>query len=330
MAERNTGKRRPGGFTLVEMLVVITIIAILAAIIIPVGLGALNTAKRASTGVEISDIMTGITRYVSDNGGEYPPSFGEAQAAGVTYADIFNGKVTGVTWQNTVLGRYVRKAYPKCSSRDIQYLFTMVADNLDQCSALPFWLNQTSADVKYPFTGPNKRSYFTMEEARLTQFGVIQSPPNAVPAIQPLPLYGFRARNDGESMYIYIEARHYRFHVNDDLSSNQTAKPVRPAAGTDFNSRLPEFSVRPWLRRAVVDANPLNPNNYVNGESYQLHCAGLDTRFSTDHSLLRKFPCGDTGLDYFGNQIPAAMFTDDKDNQTNFSDGNMISSVPAQ
>jgi prepilin-type N-terminal cleavage/methylation domain-containing protein len=321
--------RRRGGFTLVEMLVVVAIIAILAAILIPVANTALKYARRTSNGAEIADLGTAIERYKSENGGLYPPSFGEAQALGGSYANMFVNNVP-IPWRNSLLGRYVMKAYPKATPTDIQALFNM-ADNLDQGSALHFWLAETFDDPRYPFTGgPNgagapRRTYFAFDERRLTQ-GADN------PAFANTFFMWYRPRFAGESYYIYIEAKHYGAHINNNLATDQSGGRPRAGFGTDMNARTPDVSVRPWLKQQVVDTNPANPNNYVNGDTYQLFCAGLDSRFQSTPSngdMLRKFPCGDTGLDYGGNQIPYADFVDDRDNQTNFSEGKQIIDTPA-
>src|SRR5688500_17939929 len=124
------------GFTLVEMLVVIAIIAILAAILVPATIGALGAAKRAANATESASVVGAIERYKSENGNLYPPSFNEALPGGGTYAATYNNGAG--PWRNTALGRYLLKAYPKISNRDIAYMFQNLADNLDQCSALPF------------------------------------------------------------------------------------------------------------------------------------------------------------------------------------------------
>jgi len=113
MAERTPSRR--SGFTLVEMLVVITIIAILAAILIPAGNAAIRSARRAANGFEIAQLGEAIERYRSENGGIYPPSFGEG-GTNVTY---YQTQFSNGTWSNTRLGRYVMKAYPKASPSDI-------------------------------------------------------------------------------------------------------------------------------------------------------------------------------------------------------------------
>jgi type II secretory pathway pseudopilin PulG len=305
------------------MLVVIAIIAILAGILIPVANIAMNASKRAANGVDIADIMSALDRYKSENVGLYPPSFGEAQAQATptTYAAMY----AAGTHRNTILYRYLLKAYPKISDRDIAYMFTQAADQLDQCSALPFWLNQTSADPRYPFTGATKRSYLAMDERRLVPLNQVAAVPNIAPALQ---LYGYRPRHAGETMYIYIESRHYPVHVNPDLSTDHSSS-TRLAAGTDLNGRAPEFSIRPYLVQNPANALASNPANFVNGTGgYQLHCAGLDERFSANQNFLRKFPCGETGLDFSGAALPYGDFMDERDNQTNFSEGKTISDIP--
>ena len=48
------------GFTLVEILVVVAIIVILMAILIPVAMNAIAAARRAATGVEISQLKAAL------------------------------------------------------------------------------------------------------------------------------------------------------------------------------------------------------------------------------------------------------------------------------
>jgi prepilin-type N-terminal cleavage/methylation domain-containing protein len=307
--------RRPGGFTLVEMLVVIAIIAILAALLIPAASMAIGAARRARNGVEIASLVGAMSRYTSENGGLYPPSFGEGQAKGKTYATMLSDG----SYKNSDLYRYLIKAYPKISNTDIAYLFG-IADKMDQGSALVFWLSQTKADPRKPFTGPGEyRKYFEFEEARLVPFDTT------------IGSYGYKPPYAKESCYIYIESKHYQYHVAGTVTDNQAggSNPPPPAKAGSLSA---ENSVRPFLKQNRVDASADNPKNYMNSDTFQLFCAGLDGRFTAiaDPYYLRVYPGGETGLTAGGGAQDYTQYADDRDNQTNFSDGATLESKSAQ
>ena len=85
--------RRPrAGFTLVELLTVIAIIAILAAMLLPVLSAARTHAQRVKAHLEAVDIATAIEKYDSDYG-RFPVSSAVQAAAGTndfTYGWVFN------------------------------------------------------------------------------------------------------------------------------------------------------------------------------------------------------------------------------------------------
>lgn len=66
------GLANPGGFTLVEILIVLAIIGILAAILFPVFASARESARAASCASNLKQIALGMQMYALDNSGRLP------------------------------------------------------------------------------------------------------------------------------------------------------------------------------------------------------------------------------------------------------------------
>ena len=108
LPRRPVHKSRTSGFTLVEVLVAITIIGILAGILIPAITGAVRTAKEAAIRMEVGNIDQALEAYKLQYG-DYPPDFYD--------------------WDQ--VERHFRKAFPEIDSRELALLaqFTHVRDN---------------------------------------------------------------------------------------------------------------------------------------------------------------------------------------------------------
>ena|SRR5450631_2274501 len=65
------GRRRARGFTLIEIMVVVTILGILAALIVPRVVGRTDDARIAAARQDIATLMTALKVYRLDNG-RYP------------------------------------------------------------------------------------------------------------------------------------------------------------------------------------------------------------------------------------------------------------------
>lgn len=90
---------RLGGFTLVEMLVVIAIVVLLAMLMFPSAKGFLEKGQEADCVNNLRQLGTGLGLYVAENGG-YPPSA------------AFNGGFTGKNWWFTDAVQYMDGGSP--------------------------------------------------------------------------------------------------------------------------------------------------------------------------------------------------------------------------
>jgi prepilin-type N-terminal cleavage/methylation domain-containing protein len=102
----------PGrAFTLVELLTVIAVIAILAALLIPCLANAQRTAQRTSCLSNMRQIYAAYVFYATDHEGYIPPKF-EVKKKKLTASDITEGRVLNTLTQGiqTVLSTYIRDA----------------------------------------------------------------------------------------------------------------------------------------------------------------------------------------------------------------------------
>ncbi|MBT9585694.1 prepilin-type N-terminal cleavage/methylation domain-containing protein [bacterium] len=73
-------KKKKAGFTLIELMIVIAIIAILAAILVPNFLKARAQGQLTACKSNCKNIATAMEMYASDNGGRYPTPAGAPDA----------------------------------------------------------------------------------------------------------------------------------------------------------------------------------------------------------------------------------------------------------
>lgn len=74
MTGRRTLTAQPHGFTLVEILIVVTILGILAAIVIPQFASAADESRQSSMEQTVHRIRQQIEIYAAQHGGDYPTS----------------------------------------------------------------------------------------------------------------------------------------------------------------------------------------------------------------------------------------------------------------
>lgn len=146
-------------FTLVEMLVVIVILGILAALVSGAAVGAMRAARQGKIVLEINALASGLEAYKLKYG-EYPPNFTDSSNLDAAAA----------------ISRHFRKAFPRIDATEL----TKLPTSLSADEAIVFWLGGFSANPQFPLTGPGgpmcpqvdqRRTspLFQFEEGRLTR-----------------------------------------------------------------------------------------------------------------------------------------------------------------
>ncbi|MFH1258238.1 MAG: prepilin-type N-terminal cleavage/methylation domain-containing protein [Elusimicrobiota bacterium] len=77
-------KKNFKGFTLIELMIVVAVIAIIAAIVIPKFADLIRKSKEASTKGKLAVLRSSLNIYYSDNDGKYPQGT-NVYAANITY-----------------------------------------------------------------------------------------------------------------------------------------------------------------------------------------------------------------------------------------------------
>lgn len=153
-------KRNRRGFTLVELLVVVSIIGILAAVVSTAVMGAIRAARQAAIFTEISQIGTSLEQYKAKYG-SYPP-------ASLT--------------QNTEFEEYFQRMFPRydvsrlstdmttaMQAVDSSYSYTGTSRTYAE-AALVFWLVGFSGDPENPLAGHFERMRGTQKGSPLYEF----------------------------------------------------------------------------------------------------------------------------------------------------------------
>jgi prepilin-type N-terminal cleavage/methylation domain-containing protein len=142
-------RRSPSGsraaFTLVELLVVIGILAVLAALLTPAVMNARLAARTAVIKTEIDMLHMAIMNYRNEYG-SFPPC-SAAPVAGSPSA------------------RHLQRLFPRCTT----VVNELGADTLTPQNALSAWLKGYTADPTLPVTGAGgRRKLFDFDEGRIS------------------------------------------------------------------------------------------------------------------------------------------------------------------
>lgn len=145
---RGSAHRRPAAFTLVELLVVVGIVAMLAAITLPAIFGARVSAKNAAIRAEIDMMHMAMMNYRNEYG-SFPPC-----ASGTT--------------SSSPAGRHIARIFPRCANPGFELGTIPLTPDIALVSWLRGYTNDPTLPVTGILTGGPRRELYDFDESRTT------------------------------------------------------------------------------------------------------------------------------------------------------------------
>ena len=352
--------RRVGrGFTLVEMLVVITIIGILAGLAIPAVIIARNRARITAMAMDIKQLEMACQAY-KEKFGEYPPDF--ASSPGFNYYLRASDQWTETASQE-IVQRHLAKAFPRYANASS---WPAIAQDLDRVgidvskltprTALAFWLggipdpnnsNRPSgfgADPTQPFSLPTADltgnhsaapvcasrigPFFDFDSTRLKTIVSNPIPSGSTSKVLCVQLYWPQGStvnvtppsNDNVSGAItYFRAENGLYCLTSTFRGN-IVTAVKSQTDTGDPSN-PQGVVFPAFDTRTSTTSPTVVINWVNPTSVQIFSAGPDMLFGNVQPPL----ANTTGLQFPTGENYRPYTYDDV---TNFSGGKLEDKIP--
>jgi len=129
--------RKRKGFTLIELMIVIAIIAILAAVLVPNFMRAREASRLTACKSNLKNISTAAETYAADYNGVYPGAAGSEK-------EVKSGEGNGL---GTLANNYLQKEL-KCPVKPNYYKYTLTTDGVAYWIYCPARGNTTPQHVK--------------------------------------------------------------------------------------------------------------------------------------------------------------------------------------